>query len=191
MGMFDYIICEYPLPVSEVEKEMETLPDWDKVEFQTKAFDNVLQTFTISEDGLVYEHKVEREWVEDEKSPMGTSLMEKDAGIERRDYTGELNFYGLYLDKKYDFFLEFKALFWKGELKEIDLHEHRKEDNSKRKSSEKELQQIFKKVREKEGKLWYKIFSTYVAVVRFIAGLIRYFLGLTVNITRKIERWIT
>ena len=191
MGMFDYIVCEYPLPVSELQKEMQALPDWEKVDFQTKTFDNSLQTFTISEDGLIYEHKTEREWVEDEKSPNHLQLMETDAGIERRDYTGELNFYGLYLDKKYDFFLEFEALFWKGELKEIVLQNYNKEDNSKRKSSEEELKQIFKKIGEKEAKPWYRIFSIYVAVVRFVAGLIRYFLGLAVNISRKIERWIT
>lgn len=46
MGMFDYVVCMYPLP--------EELPEWLKVEglfFQTKSLDNLLRTYFITEEG--------------------------------------------------------------------------------------------------------------------------------------------
>ena len=41
MGMFDVVRCEYPLPD----------PRYQDLEFQTKAFDNVLDHYTITADG--------------------------------------------------------------------------------------------------------------------------------------------
>lgn len=47
MGMFDYIKCEYQLPNFEVQSEM----------FQSKDFDCLMDTYTITKEGILVCHK--------------------------------------------------------------------------------------------------------------------------------------
>ena len=96
MGMFDTIKCEYKLPLPEDLQECDSLA-WDEIEFQSKSlgepiFGASLDTYTITEDGQLYLDKINREWVEDE-SELGGHVEEKSDGIERQDYTGEIEFY--------------------------------------------------------------------------------------------------
>ena len=59
MGMFDQIRCEYPLPDSQVQDAV----------FQTKTFDSVLDDYTITRDGRLIHHTVEREVVPEHERP--------------------------------------------------------------------------------------------------------------------------
>ena len=76
------------------------------------------------------ENKIDREWVEDKESPMGVTINEREDGIERVDHSGNLVFYGIVLGREHDHWFEFKTLWWKGDLKEMDLTEYKKENNS-------------------------------------------------------------
>ena len=62
MGMFDSVICEYPLPLPDEAKELKSPPNWDKVEFQTKSIapdgsagmGGFMEAYTIEDDGQIY-----------------------------------------------------------------------------------------------------------------------------------------
>ena len=192
---YDYIICEYPLPVSEAEEEMGDIPNWGEVEFQTKAFvqensGGMMDKYTIEEDGQIFLEKINREWASEEKTGR-LYIKETPDGIEKQSYTGELSFYGMHMDKKYDFFLEFKALCWKGELKEITLDDYKKEDNEGRKEALKNMEQQILEAEKKSKNLFSKIMAGPRFIVLFFTGLIRYVLGLIVRFTWKLERWVS
>ena len=118
----------------------------------------------------------------------GLVVENKPNGIERMDLTGELIFSALHLDKDEDFYLQFKALFWKGEMKELELEEWEKSDNKHRKKMQKQLQEQLKKQDKRDKSLAKKIKSFTLWLIRPILGLIRYVLGFIVKITWGIER---
>ena len=174
--MFDYIFCDYPLPLPEEAKELKveftkgvkSSIDWSKFEFQTKDFGGLLDKYTIEEDGQIYVEKIEREVIEHEN---GTAeITEKDMGIEKVEYTGEVVFYNLHLDEKNDYWIEFKALFWKGDLKEMELLNWEKKDNAERKEHTDDFSKKMKKTIKQQGKLSYKLKMKYNSIIRFIAG---------------------
>ncbi len=188
--MFDYIQCEYELPLPEFsEEETEDLKDitWEDVEFQTKNFDNVMVTYEITEDGQLYENKIEREIVEDGSD---VSVKEVEMGIEKMDYSGRIVFYSLVLGKKFDHWFEFSTLFWKGELKEIILIEHKKEDNKLRKEGQEQVDKMLKDFNKKQKSWWFPAYKLYRNCLRYFFGAIRWTIGLVAKITWKIERWL-
>jgi hypothetical protein len=181
MGMFDNIICEYKLPLPELSgDEVEELEEvkWDEESFQTTSFDGELITYDISSDGQLYEHKVSREWVKDDESPIGIRLEETDDGIEKKDYSGEIIFYSLIPCKKNDYWFEFKALFWKGDLKEIELLEHKKEDNKNRVEAQAKLEEGLVKLEKRRNKWWFSFYRVY-----------RFIFGFTFSLIRRILEW--
>ncbi|MAF25632.1 hypothetical protein CL634_08700 [bacterium] len=176
MGMFDYVYCEHPLPLPEEVKDfkadfkegVEAPLDWSKFEFQSKDFAGLLEKYTIEEDGQIYKEIIEREIVGNESD--FPDIIEKSGGIEKVEHTGEVYFYGLHMDKKYDHWIEFKALFWKGDLKEIYLEEYKKEDNSRRVASQEKILKTVKEAQKKQSRWSQRIKSYYNLIVRFIAG---------------------
>ena len=178
MGMFDYVYCEYPLPLPEEAKDFKdwngfkkgviTPLDWEKFEFQSRDFGRLLEKYTIEEDGQIYKEIIERELVEDGKGDV--TMVERNGGIEKVTHTGEVYFYGMHMEEEYDYWIEFKALFWKGDLKEIHLEAWEKEDNKKRIQSQ---EKIFKKLKEAQKKQFHwlqKLKLYYNFIVRFVAG---------------------
>ena len=191
--MFDYIECEYELPLPKfTEDEVEDLKgvDWEEVEWQTKDFHNAMIKYTISEDGQLYENKVSRFWEEDEGSPTGAKVSEVEDGIERIDHTGEIVFYGITLGKKWDHWLEFKALYWKGDLKELDCSEYKKEDNSERLKAQDQFDKALKKFGKREKSWWFPAYKIYRLILISFLGAIRWCNGLVAKITWKIEKWL-
>jgi len=181
--MYDYLICEHPLPVGSFSAKMEDPPDWSEFEFQTFSLrrledfsDNYEVLFpckySISEDGLLYRESTEE-------------------GVERQDFTGEIKFYGQHLEAEKDFIMEFLALFWKGELKEINLTSHESVDNTKRKEAQKTFSEVVKKATQKKDKWWYKIYLFYRKSIGLFFSIIRYLFESLINLTIRIERWIT
>ena len=54
MGMYDDIVCKYPLPLPEDTKGFVPL------RFQTKDLDNAFDCYEISEDGTLWLRECER-----------------------------------------------------------------------------------------------------------------------------------
>ena len=182
--MFDYVLADYALPVEEAEKSMETPPNWKEIEFQTQSLGRDLYKYTIEEDGQLYREEVERELFLNEKKEV--DIKETNNGVLRQSYTGELRFYALHMEEEKDFLVEFLALFWKGDLKEVKLEECKIEDSKARIEGQKKIQREAERVqRSREG-----VVGKFIKpVVRLITFLVRWTLGWFIKLTWKIERW--
>jgi len=189
MSMFDTIICQYKLPLPEEAGQLVSPPDWSNVQFQTKSFDCTLDTYSIEEDGQIYKDVVVRELV---KSKAGVlDIDERQEGIEKVEATLELRFYTIHMEDDFDYWVEFKALFWKGDLKEIELVEWNRRDNEERvKVLENVNAHIDKQFKEKK-KWWYGSREKYFILVRLVMFLVRWPIGLIANLTWRIEKWLT
>jgi hypothetical protein len=119
--------------------------------------------------------------------PTEPTVEQVDLGIEKKEYTGELVFHGIHLEEKHDFLMSFKSLFWKGELKEIELIEWKKEDNSKRVESQAKAMKHIKEVSAERNRWWYKPFLIFSSASRFLLVLVAKFLGLLLRCISRIE----
>jgi len=193
MGMFDTVICEYPLPLPEEAEGLESPPDWGKIEFQTKSIGDggdfwggFMDSYTIEEDGQIYKDVLEREWGTDEEGrPL---ISEKSNGIEKVDYTGEIVLYAAHMEKKYDYWIEFRVLFWKGDLKEIDLNKWEKTDNSKRRESNKKLLVVAEGQRKRRSSKWHKAGEFIKEPIRLFFYIIKFLIGVIIRLIWWLER---
>ena len=188
MGMFDNIKCDYELPLPKDLGECVDV-EWGEVDFQTKSFGEgwggVLDNYSIEDDGQLYLNKVTRAFGED------GLLEETPDGVEKQNYTGELVFYTLIVKNDSDYWVEFKAIYFKGELKEIELVEWKKEDNTKRKAEEAKFDNLIVKWKNKEKKWWFKFYKIYLFFVQSIFSIVRWIGKAIINVAFWIEKRIT
>ena len=86
MGMYDEVICNYPLP--------DDPPEWIRnATFQTKDFDNVLEGYVITQEGRLIRQCKEYEYVKDEEALLGGYLRTIKAWEEDTEYHGDMVFY--------------------------------------------------------------------------------------------------
>tara|TARA_B100000676_G_C18084135_1_gene853629 strand:- start:1034 stop:1603 length:570 start_codon:yes stop_codon:yes gene_type:complete len=189
MGMFDGIVCEYELPLPEDMGELSEI-NWNEFEFQTKSLDNTLDKYTIEDDGQIYKEETKQKWVDDEEHPNTGYIEIVQDGIEKSYFTGELIFYTWIPEEEYDYYIEFKTLFWKGELKEIERLSWDKKDNSQRKKEEQKFEELHEKFIKqiKEQSFFKKVFKKILYTITFC---VRWILGFLVKLTWKLERWLT
>jgi hypothetical protein len=84
--MFDEIECQYPLP--------DNPPDWVKnARFQTKNFDNLLDLYTITPEGDLIRHCIEREYIDDASAFLGYKVRIVREWQERVEFHGDIIFY--------------------------------------------------------------------------------------------------
>ena len=185
--MFDTIKCEYELPLPENLAECSGI-DWKEVEFQTKAFGGgwggALDSYSIEEDGQLYLNKVIRAITEE-------GLTETPDGVERQDYTGELEFYTLILKEEKDYWVEFKVIYYKGDLKEIALTEWKPQENRERKTQAEKFSKMVKYWKEKEKKWWFKFYKIYLFFVKGIFSVVRWTGESIIRVAIWIERRVT
>src|SRR6266567_7331274 len=99
MGMFDDIMCEYPLPLPESQGELKGL-NWRAEGFQTKDFECLLDAYCIREDGSLWQQTYI--W---ETTGKGRPCR-KPASWTLTTYTGTVCFYtSIYRDKA-DYWVE-------------------------------------------------------------------------------------
>jgi hypothetical protein len=125
MGMFDNIKCEYKLPIDGLQDEI----------FQTKDFECLLDTYTITKDGKLILHEIEMIPVPEEERPyygkpewndknglykFFGSLKSIPIGDKFIDHTGKIRFYTS-LKKGW---VEFEAKFFDGILQDIQIVEY-------------------------------------------------------------------
>jgi hypothetical protein len=193
MGMFDTIKCEYELPLPDLnEEEQQDFKDvvWDEIDFQSTSFNSGMDVYEITSDGQIYMRKLSREILEDESSPMGVVFNTVEEGIEKVDYSGEIEFYHLHTGDKKDYWLEFKVLFWKGELKEIELLEFKGESNKERKKTQEHFEKEIKKAELKRKRWWFPFYKIYRAILSFVLGSMKRILEWFIILLIKIERWL-
>jgi len=105
MGMFDTLVCEYPLPDPVVQEN----------EFQTKSLESLMERYTITRAGRLVHHAELRERREDKSVPWGFSVELVDAWDEDTGFHGELEFYAYVDGVSYTY----RARFGDGQLREL------------------------------------------------------------------------
>tara|TARA_A100001201_G_scaffold132937_2_gene119831 strand:- start:119 stop:718 length:600 start_codon:yes stop_codon:yes gene_type:complete len=189
------IICEYPLPF---EKFIDQEQDedfggikWDELAFDTFSFfnDNEFQksSYLISEDGLFYEHVFNVELCRNENDELFPK--EIDAGLTRQEFTGEITFGTEIFGKDYDYEIIFQALFFKGELKELNLDSFEKKDNSKRKEIAKKLHNELRKENKKKRSPFYLFISAAKFTVGCLIEIPKWILYKAFSTIIKLELW--
>lgn len=142
MGMFDEIIVKQHLSIPDEIKHLDI--DWSNHKFQTKDLDNCLSEYVISEDGYLYEHIIEREYIpftEAERKDkelvkpwdIWKDVIEKGSHNKKiEDFHGTIMFYAFEeLDDQNDFWLDYKAYFVYGKLDKIELIEFKTQHSRK------------------------------------------------------------
>ena len=143
MGMFDDIVCKYPLPFPEDTKGY--IPNG----FQTKDLDCGLDSYEIREDGTLWLRECEREHIEGD--PNGKTFSEKFGVVKEikhwwthvkttttiRMYDYQNNDGGVY-----DYWVEFEIVFIDGVIDKIKLIKFEINDNTKRKELHKHEKNI-------------------------------------------------
>jgi hypothetical protein len=169
MGMFDSIKVKQDLPLPEDLKSLSV--DWKDYTFQTKDLDNCLLEYFISEDGFLYEHVIERDYIpytpEERKSQKIKSwdiwkeVIEKETYHKKiEDYHGKIQFYTYDdYDEENDYWVEFDAYFVYGKLDKIELSKFKKE--ASRSISNQKWQEEYKK----EQKHPWNVFKRYASYV--------------------------
>jgi len=196
MGAFSYIVCEKELPLpSDLGEDFNDV-EWDTILFQSKSLDphEMFNKYCISEDGQFYKEEVdfELELKLEDGAPVGAEVNETNVnGIEKQDITAEIVFSYLHLATRYDYWMEFKALFFKGELKELTLLTWEKEDAKERVELQAKITKLAKKQVDKQKTLYWKMAQIYKGIITKIFYVIRWVFGACVKLCWKIERWIT
>jgi len=118
MGMFDQIICRYPLPI----------PGANDLDYQTKSLDCVLDDLEIREDGSLWKEHYD---VEDHSDPKANGIASVFGSMARvnlrwepEPYTGEICFHTS-LGKDHSGWIDFSAWFADGKIKEVSVLQHR------------------------------------------------------------------
>jgi len=179
MGMYDTVICKYPLPMPDDPKGYAGSDD-----FQTKDLDLALATYIIDENGQLFIHRFEGEWEpgnKDADSFIGKLGYYKTTKkwVEQLNTTMTVIFYDYQnsSDTDYDYFIEYEAVFINGKISSVNLIEFKANENEERKKRDlkfkKEMDEWFelKKTRK------YKYFiGPYNKTIRFMFKNINKFL---------------
>jgi len=194
--MINRLICEYPLPLPPSVKE-DADGDfkevtWDEFEFYTPSFlisnDFMSQaTYTITSDGQLYKDEVDFEVAIDEDGEIFSK--ETNSGIEKQDFTGQVLFGSEVLGDDNDHSIDFKALFYKGELKELDLEDYTKHSNERRKAAATEISDYYVKEVSRKKSLTYLITLPFRWIILFLVKIIKWIMFKIFILVVKAETW--
>lgn len=193
MGMFDTIICKYPLPMPSDPKGYV-----GSESFQTKDLENALLVYEIREDGTLWEQKHETEWVEgDSKSDNWLDKMGHNKTLkswwDQVSFTKTIRMLDVqFNDGEYDYVINYKINFVKGVVSEVEISSFEARPNNERKSRDFEFIEIMKQ-REKFIKSWkYRYFyKHYHNVVHFVLGTLVVLFSWLAATLSKLERRIS
>lgn len=147
MGMFDTVVVKVAIPVPEELKDKGI--DFSKEDYQTKDLDNSLGLYEISLEGRLMHLDQNRVWVPTDDDFLGGAFEVESEDWKDTQYHGNLLFYSSYCDSPeynweygkdsdqmtwneileiegYDWWVEYLAVFDKGQLRDISLHSSEK-----------------------------------------------------------------
>lgn len=171
MGMYDTIVCKYPLPIPDDPKGYTGSDD-----FQTKDLDLSLSNYTIDENGQLFVHRFEGEWEpgnKDADSFIGKLGYFKTTKkwLEQLNTTITVVFYDYQQSNStdYDYFIEYEAVFVNGKITSVKLIEFTATHNAERKIKDAEFNERLKKHHEFIKTWRYKYFvKPYNKTISFI-----------------------
>ena len=192
------VFCEKKLPIpfesfSEEDKEIFDNLNWDNQEFFTSSFvecvesSDTISSYTITEDDQLYRSLTKIEFERNEENEAIPT--EKDEGIERQDFTGELLFGTAVLGERYDYEMSFIALYFKGELKELERLDWKKTNNEERKKRFKIAENKIKEYARKRSEKQNVFISAFKWVVNKITYFIKWILFAIFRTVTKVETW--
>ena len=115
---------------------------------------------------------------------------EIEVGIELQEFTGEILFGTVFYGKDHDYLIEFKSLFWKGDMKEVELSSNEKHSNEERLEAQKKYVGIVNQLAQEEIKEKKWKTSKINALLYLTFYPIKFILVSLISLTRKIELWI-
>lgn len=178
MGLFDNIVCEYALPMPEELGEL-TKEQIQKANYQTKDFDNFLDSYKICSEGFLWRLSVSGYYEEGNRKAKSIAdrlpkFFKTGESWEKYIHTGLVNFYQEFRNRedgltelKNDYWVEYNASFIEGRISSLSVFEFKKEDNTERLAREAE----FKKKREDLDAFlnkWY--IKSWYAPWRYVVG---------------------
>lgn len=188
MGMYDDILCKYPLPLPEDTKGFRPFA------FQTKELNNALDCFEIREDGTIWLRESERKHIEG--NPNGKTFLEKFGRvIETKVWWTQLKItqtITMYTyehgSNQYDYWVEFIIQFVNGVIFKVELKEFTAEDNTERKENFRKHIEEIKQRKKFESTLFYKLIGNpYNRIVKFSAKSVYRFASFLMGISWKLE----
>jgi len=192
MGMYDNIVCKYPLPLPEDTK------GYILESFQTKDLDCALDCYEIRDDGTLWLRECEREHIDGD--PNGKTFSEKFGIIKEIKHwwthvktTRTISMYDYHhSDGAYDYFINFEVVFIDGVIDKIKLIEFDAMDNTERKKLHVRHIEELKKQKEFESTMFYKlIIKPYNKTIRFVTRHMSKFATFLLTFSYQIERKLT
>ncbi len=191
MGMYDDIVCKYPLPLPEDTK------GFHPCGFQTKDLENALDCYEIREDGTLWLRECEREYTEG--NPKGKTWSEKIGLVKETKVwwthvklTKTINMYTYqHGEGEYDYWVEFVIEFVDGVINKITLLKFNATDNVERKENDRQFIEGLKRRMKFEKTLFYRfVGNPYNKVTRFVIRQINKLATFMLAVSWKIERKI-
>lgn len=154
------VLRELPMP----ENPLGYIPSQG---FQTKDLDNLLSLYQIRENGELYLQKNKTKWIEGD--PNSKSIMGKmghaeviDSWWERCWHHGEICIYDYkQTEGDYDYWIEYKITYSKGELTDVELLKFEATPNERRKKSDEEFYKRLQACAEFRKSIKYRYFFKY------------------------------
>lgn len=180
MGMYDSVEVLYKLPMPE-----NPLGYVASEGFQTKDLDNTLSLYQINEKGELHLQKAKTKWVEG--NPKSKSVMGKlghveviESWWERCWHHGEVCIYDFKYGKgDYDYWIEYKITYSKGELTDVELLKFEATPNEERKKSDEEFHKRLQACAEFRKSKKYRYFFKHTnycvrAIFRFTRNILSF-----------------
>ena len=196
MGMFDNIICKYPLPQPSDLKEMATV-GLQHLNYQTKDLNCGLTQFTIREDGTLWETRQTYDVKSGNpnapdiisKLPEITVVNTEEIQVNQHGSIWFCDFYPCSVDHNLNnnYFIEYHAKFTHGKLELLELVRFDVTDASERKSRDLAQKAETKRYAEFQAK-WYVKYG-YAYYVKFIRSSFRLYRQLSSKLpsSHKVE----
>ncbi len=159
MGMFDYIVCKYPLPRPNEVMELKDFDfNSDQLDFKTKSLESALLHYEIRADGTIWVRQDKLEYVKGDSDIAGYINVINSEWIFLKDFTGSINFYDYLINNQfdYDYYIEYDSVFIDGKISKILLSKFEALTNKDRKEREKEFREEMARKRELKNKWYFK-----------------------------------
>ena len=139
LNMFDSIQFEAELPKDGLPKFIQE-QDLSALEFQTTDLNRSMDTWSVSSAGKLYMHETESRFVKNEDHPEGGFFKDIPLGIKHIEETQSIHFYRVFERQGKDWWVSYDALFRKGELMSVDLHNSEEVPIESREKAHQELE---------------------------------------------------
>jgi len=150
LNMFDAILFEAELPKDGLPEFIQE-QDLSILEFQTTDLNRAMDTWSVSSAGKLYMHETESRFMKSEEHPEGGFFKDIPLGIKHIEETQSIHFYRVFEKQDKDWWVSYDALFRKGELVSVDLHNSEEVPKESRDRARQELEKAMERSKKQAG----------------------------------------